>query len=94
MSDQQPIKTAGGIDITEGVQILYDMAVGSMEWGSGLLDNEEMGHVIRFAITMGWQVPELDTTSDAMRTTALAFPDQYEVVEEEKPWRRTRIVRR
>lgn len=31
------------VDITEGVQVAYDTAYGSMDWGSGFLDSEEMG---------------------------------------------------
>ena len=36
-------------DITEGVQIAYDIAYGSMDWGSGFLDTEEMDAVASLA---------------------------------------------
>lgn len=36
-------------DVTEGVQVAYDIAYGSMDWGSGFLSSEEMGLVARLA---------------------------------------------
>lgn len=36
-------------EITEGVQIAYDIAYGSLDWGSGFLDTEEMEAVARLA---------------------------------------------
>ena len=77
--EKEPIRTADGIDITEGVQILYDIAHSSMDWGSGFLDNAEMETVIRLAITMGWQVPNLPENSPAMQTVAQKFPEHYEI---------------
>lgn len=68
-----------GQDITEAVQILYDIAHSSMDWGSGFLDNEEMETVIRFAVLMGWEVPDLPNNSPAMVSVAEKFPDHYRV---------------
>lgn len=34
------------VDITEGVQLAYDMATSSMDWGSGFLDWEEMAVMV------------------------------------------------
>lgn len=68
-----------GRDITEAVQILYDIVHQSMDWGSGMLSNEEMETVIRLAVLMGWKVPDLPGNSPAIGTVALKFPDHYEV---------------
>lgn len=76
---REPIRTADGIDITEGVKILYDIAHSSMDWGSGFLDNDEMEEVIRLAITLGWQLPDLPGNSDAMLSVARKFPEHYRV---------------
>ena len=74
------VRTETGEDITEPVQILYDIAHSSMDWGSGFLDNEEMEAVIRLAVLMGWQVPELPS-SGPMVTVAQKFPEHYEATE-------------
>jgi hypothetical protein len=37
------------VDITEGVQALYDLVIGSMNWGSGFLSVEEALPVARVA---------------------------------------------
>lgn len=34
------------VDITEGVQLAYDIATSSMDWGSGFLDWEEMAVMV------------------------------------------------
>jgi hypothetical protein len=70
---------AEGTDITEGVQILYDIAHSSMDWGSGFLDNEEVEAVVRLAVFMGWQVPSLPDNSAPMVSVAGKFPEVYEV---------------
>lgn len=71
---------AGDVDVTEKVQILYDMAHSSMDWGSGMLDNEEMEKVIEFAVMMGWEVPDLPNEGP-QAAVALKFPDQYDIEE-------------
>lgn len=68
-----------GEDITEPVQILYDIAHSSMDWGSGFLDNDEMEAVIGLAVKMKWTVPDLPGNSPAMATVAAKFPEHYEV---------------
>ncbi len=67
-------------DITNAVQVLYDIAHSSMDWGSGFLDNEEMATVIQLAITMGFKLPDL---SGGGIDLALAdrFPDHYEITD-------------
>lgn len=106
MSDEpKHVLTEDGQDITEAVQILYDIAHSSMDWGSGFLDNEEMETVIRLAVTMGWQVPDLPYTtqqSSPMVTVARKFPDQYDIEEIDhpaskyspQPWQSYRITAR
>lgn len=37
-------------DVTFGVQVAFDTAWGSMDWGSGFLDSEEMGQIARLAV--------------------------------------------
>lgn len=77
----------GEHDITESVQVLYDLAHSSMDWGSGMLDTDEMRVVIQLAVTMGWKVPSLDNNSSrAMQEIASEFPDHYEVIEEPNPY--------
>lgn len=70
-----------GKDITESVQILYDIAHSSMDWGSGFLDNEEIETVIDLAVLMGWQVPPLPSNSAPMLSVARKYPDHYDIVE-------------
>lgn len=70
---------SGNKDITEAVQILYDIAHSSMDWGSGMLDNEEMEAVVGLAVFMGWQVPNLPNNSEPMVSVAKKFPDHYEI---------------
>lgn len=41
-------------DVTEGVQICYDMVRNSMEWGSGLFDTQEIANIIRLAEAAGF----------------------------------------
>lgn len=73
-------------DVTEAVQILFDMAHSSMDWGSGFLDSEEMRVVIKFAVLMGWQAPDLPGNSPAMQELAREFPEAYEIVVDDNPW--------
>ena len=85
MAEAKRVHTEDGQDITEPVQILYDIAHSSMDWGSSFLDNEEMEAVIRLAITMGWEVPTLPDNSPAIESVARLFPDHYEVSAETLP---------
>jgi len=78
MSDEKKILTESGEDVTESVQVLYDIAHQSMDWGSGFLDNDEMRAVIQLAVTMGWSVPDLPFgRSEAIRSLVAEFPDHY-----------------
>lgn len=78
MSEPKRVRTEDGQDVTEAVQILYDIAHSSLDWGSGFLDNEEMETVVRLAVTMGWQVPDLPRVGP-MASVARKFPDHYEI---------------
>jgi hypothetical protein len=41
-------------DVTEGVQALYDLVIGSMDWGSGFLSVEDARPVVHVAKTCGF----------------------------------------
>jgi hypothetical protein len=45
-------------DVTEGVQVLYDHCVASMDWGSGFLSIEDARGIILIAQKCGFLVPE------------------------------------
>jgi hypothetical protein len=46
------------VDVTDGVQTLYDMCVSSMDWGSGFLSVEDATGIIRIAQTCGFLMPD------------------------------------
>lgn len=80
MSDKRIVTTAGD-DIHEAVQITYDSLLGSMDWGSGFLDDQEVEAVVRLAIIMGWKLPHLDGSDGCHVTTARKFVDYYQIEE-------------
>jgi hypothetical protein len=45
-------------DITEGVQALYDLVIGSMDWGSGFWSAEDAAPVARLARLCGFEQAE------------------------------------
>lgn len=45
-------------DITEGVQALYDLVIGSMDWGSGFLTAEDARPVALLARALGFERAE------------------------------------
>lgn len=45
-------------EITEVVQIMYDIVVDSLDWGSGFLDGEEMERVLELAELCGFEVSD------------------------------------
>lgn len=48
----------GEVDITDGVQVIYDQLVGSMDWGSGFLSTEEVATIRAVAAVCGFeQIP-------------------------------------
>lgn len=85
MAETKKVLTEDGMDVTEGVQILYEIAHASMDWGSGFLDNAEMETIIRLAILMNMQVPNLPSNSPAMITVAKKFPEHYDIALREIP---------
>lgn len=66
--------TEDGTDVTESVQIMYDVAHASAGWDYGMFDNEEVSAVIELAAQMGWKVPDLN---ESMVTMAVHYPDHY-----------------
>lgn len=79
-NSQEPIRSANGTDITEAVQIIYDMAHNSMDWGSGFLSTEEIHTVIKLAIHMGWKLPDLHGGYYGPGVAvAHQYPSNYEV---------------
>lgn len=42
------------VDVTEAVQITYDLTRQSLDWGSGLLDTQEMIEVVKLAEACGF----------------------------------------
>lgn len=47
-------------DITEDIAKLYDLVIGSMDWGSGFLDTEDYEAVIKVGILCGFDLPQCD----------------------------------
>lgn len=45
----------GETDITEGVQALYDLVIGSMDWGSGFWTAEDAAPVAKLARACGFE---------------------------------------
>lgn len=80
MTTPKRVTTTDGDDIHEKVQILYDMATSSMDWGSGMLDDEEMVAVMELAVLMGWQLPTPDSHDPVWRSFARRHPEHYEIV--------------
>lgn len=46
------------VDITEGVQALYDLVISSMDWGSGFLNYEDAVPVAELARACGFEKAE------------------------------------
>ncbi|MBC7680450.1 MAG: hypothetical protein H7233_15905 [Pseudorhodobacter sp.] len=63
-------------DVTEGVKVLYDHTVTSMDWGSGFLEVEDAAEVITVALTCGFLVPE----------TAQEQFEDYAVTDQRREW--------
>lgn len=72
------VTTEDGIDITENVQIMYDTLLSSLDWGSGMLDLDEMKAILQVAVVLGMQMPSLDQTEHGA-TIAQEFPEHYGV---------------
>jgi hypothetical protein len=85
---QEPIRSADGTDITDAVRIVYDLAHSSMNWGSGMLDGDEMRAVIDLAIHMGWKVPDIGDCADGPAVEiARDYPEHYEITSRPSQWR-------
>jgi hypothetical protein len=82
---EKRVVTTDGDDVHEAVQVIFDIAHQSMDWGSGMLDNEEMTAVIEFAITMGWDPPIPSSNSEAMVRLCARYPEHYDVYGQHRP---------
>lgn len=51
----EPEDGSAKVDITEGVQALYDLVTSSMDWGSGFLTVEDALPVVHVARTCGFE---------------------------------------
>lgn len=71
------------IDVTEGVQVAYDTAYGSMDWGSGFLDLEEMEAVARLA-----EACRFPSFPDALESVQRAREDQEKTLAYQEEQRR------
>jgi hypothetical protein len=49
------LPTGEEVDVTEGVQALYDLVINSMDWGSGFLSYEEALPVAKLAELCGFK---------------------------------------
>lgn len=73
------------VDITEGVQTIYDLVIGSLDWGSGFLTVEDALPVVHVAKTCGfadWEEAQayVDAKvhaqeSEAFRVSRIGQPD-------------------
>ena len=74
-------------DITEGVQVLYDTVLQSMDWSSGFLDHEEQSGIIRTGIACGF--PDAEKYLESIQKQKLAEEKrQAEVVRRQAEQRR------
>ena len=48
--------TIDGLDITDHVAAMYDALVGSMDWGSGFLDDEQIEALLLVGEAAGWEM--------------------------------------
>lgn len=87
VNPQHPLTSADGTDVTEAVQVIYDLAHSSMDWGSGMLGTDEMEAVVAFAVHMGWGVPSFNDTSADEHSLAVArkYPEHYRITRYEMP---------
>lgn len=82
-----------GTDITEAVQVMYDVIHSAGFGGSGWLDADEGRAIIKLAVLMGWQLPDLGGSyglgpggvENEMVQLADEFPDHYLITSEERP---------
>lgn len=63
----------GEHDVTEHVRSLYGHTVGSMDWGSGFLDTDEMLEVQEFGYLSGFEEQDLDKAIDSAAKEAERF---------------------
>lgn len=62
-------------DITRELAVMYDAIVGSMDWGSGFLDREDVEALFRVATLCGFEVGEYAVEKQSViLTTALGTP--------------------
>lgn len=76
-------------DITEGVQVLYDTVLQSMDWSSGFLDYEEQSAVIRTGMACGF--PDAEKHLESIQRAKLAEEKRQEQQVRRDAERRARI---
>ena len=64
------------VDVTEGVKVCFDVVVGSMDWGSGFLDYEEVHAVKTLAVSIGVEPPYY-TEDGTECATCLHYRDSH-----------------
>ena len=69
------------IDVTTGVQALYDLVINSMDWGSGFLSLEDVIPISEIARICGFeQLKEIDEyikEREALEATRIVKGDRY-----------------
>jgi len=48
------------VDITRELAVMFDLVVGSMNWGSGFFDQEDMQAIIKIGQACGFDVPKCE----------------------------------
>ena len=67
---------ADGADITEHVQSMFDALVGSLDWGSGFLDDETIHSILLVGRVLGVEIP--DDAKCKSRDATLPFKEEGE----------------
>jgi hypothetical protein len=70
-------------DITEGVAALYDLVIGSMNWGSGFLTVEDALPVVHVAMTC--QFKDYERAEEYVRAEQHSVAQQQFLAEREPP---------
>lgn len=77
------------INVTEGVQVLYDTVIGSMDWGSGFLSAEDAQPIVQVARTCGftgWEAAQRYVTEQQHSDEQLRFLNERHVAGLPSAW--------
>lgn len=55
------------VEVTDGVKVIYDSVISSMDWGSGFLSTAEVLEILRCARACGFDSPGYLGTTDYRR---------------------------